>query len=429
MKKILAYALILGLLPTLWSCSGSDASADAEKLLQTVPSDAAVVAVLDLESILDHVGAKADGTKVKDGENLLKMLGSINKTGDLKQLLDGESSVVFTSAVIFNYQGGMYLTGLLDDAETFRGYVQKKFPDEKWTNRNGLWSLRDVVQIGNQFWLAESVHPDLDKILLFSKQTKAQSILSLEEYADNLVKCDHDVAMLGSISGMIDASEMSFGDRTTFRLVSGMCFDNATWLAGHLDIDKEVLKGEVEVLDNKFKSSKCELKMGKIDVDQVIALGGDANTLMAVAVPQKLVKQIIDAAQSFGGNLPKMYEDFLLPLDGTIAIAAETSVSGENSGAPSFMASIATKGNQAPLMQQLQSQGMDVTSEGNLLIVKHGNYGKGAFAVKDAAPEMKDACMAIRSSVSEKGRTTDVQFLLKESGKSLKLLIEIRNNK
>lgn len=399
------------------SCSSSDASGDAEALLQTVPADASVVAVLDLESIIDHSGGKAKGAEMKDGRQLKEAIARLDKKGDATRLFDGEASVSLTAAVYFTSGGNSYLTFRLEDAEKFREYVAKREkesnPSAEWSKDGDIYRLGAYAQTGEQGWLMMNQRSDAP-IADFAELTKARSFLS-NEYAATLSACEHDAQWYASINGLLDAAGISFGDRTTIRLASSMLFDNATALAGYAQLDDKDLDITLDVIATDGKPAKCNLKFGKIDIAQVAALGGNANTIFAIDMPHKLVEQLLKSAESFGGSMPTLYKNVLTPIDGTVAVAS--SGSADISNAP-FIASIATSGNAAPLMQTLFDAGYKPVSEGDLLKFSSGNYGDGAFSVADASKDMEGASMAV---VCRDAKGYDVKVKLAEHKSGLRL--------
>lgn len=385
-----AAGVILFLSLLLAACSGSEAKDDAEALLQTVPADAVSVGVIDLERLIGDLGAKADGTVIKKGDALKKELIGFNSKFDYNSLFDGKSGIRFTSAVFFSDAKGSYLTCLAEDGETLRKYLTEK-AGAKWTKEGNLYVADNFVQKGNQLWIvSKGSHESLDE---YSELTRARSFLS-KDYASVLTACDHGITWYASVNSAIDKAGMSFSERTSVRLVTSMIFDNIEAVAGYADVKENEFEVIAEALDSKGKVAKCNLKFGKIDVKQVAALGGNANTLFAISLPHALIEKLMKSAESFGGTMPALYSNIFLPIDGTVAVASSVTPETKTTDV-AYVASIATTGNQGSLMQSLYSLGLKPDSDGNLLKLSSGNYGAGAYKVEDAARKFEGAAIGL----------------------------------
>lgn len=394
MKKLLRLLPVVGILMLMASCTQSDAPADALKLLGHVPENSACVVVMDIESILDHTGGKASGTELRKGEDLREAFGASKSLSSFLGVLDGNSTVEFTSAVVFEYQGRPYVGCVFGDSEKFRSYVEsnpKLNPGRKqWEKEGDFYTLGNYTLYQDICWIAPA--EDLsENSKAFKGLSKVESFLN-NPYSETLSKCGHDVQWWGSINGLVEASGMGFGDRTTFRMISGMLFDDAKSICGYGDLKGTTLSTVAQVLDGKGKTAKCQLKFGEIDGEQVKALEGNANVIGAVAVTGKLVKQVIKGSESFGGAMPKAYSRALEPIDGTLAYASESEKPGEFKD---FRASVATDGNQAPLMELLQGLGFEVQTTDKLLKFSSGSYGNGQFTLADASEKLNGAALGL----------------------------------
>ncbi|MDE5552691.1 MAG: hypothetical protein K2I91_05760, partial [Muribaculaceae bacterium] len=366
----------------LSACSNTDTPAHAEALLLTVPADPAYVQVLDIDRFIDNNGGKADGSVVKNDERLRKELVTAFPKFDIASLLDGEAGISFTAAVVFADNLQNYLTFRVEDGEKFRAYTSAK-AGLKWTQRDKLYTADSLAQSGNQVWLCSK--GNFDRISEYASLTKARSFMS-NEYAATLSACEHDIAYYIPVSAAIDASSMSFSERASLRMALSMVFDNVVAVAGYADAKDKKVEVTADMLDSNGRIAKCNLKLGKIDVAQTAALGGNANTIFAISLPHQLIDQLLKTAESLGGTMPALYKNLLTPLDGTVALATSVTTDMDKTDVP-FIASIATTGNQAPLMQSLYGMGLKPVSEGNLLKISVGNYGAGALKVADAAKE------------------------------------------
>lgn len=386
-------------------CSNQSAPEDARKLLSTVPSDAGVVCVADVESLIDDSGL----TK-KDAQSLLKD----DKKHDvmMRAVTDPASGVRATAAVYFASGGDLLTTFLLDDSEKFRIWLEQTMSDVEPKRGDSFWSKsgeaylhagrsNSFTVLDNQVWMSNGVAPvDETTVAAFSELSESRSVIG-QEYGAKLAECDDMVAFYAPLAGLMDVAGLSFADRTQIRMFSSMLFEDVSAIAGTADIDGRTLKFECSVLNDKGKKARCNLKLGKIDVQKVAALGGDAETIFAVSLPHALMQQLIKSSKTLGGSYPAAYEAVMECLDGTAAVAAglpdsTAKVSRSPLDTP-FTAFISTRGNQAPLMELFYNAGIKPSAEAGQVLVKNGNYGKGALNVAATAEEMKGAVLAIAS--------------------------------
>lgn len=384
-------SLLLASITLLSACSNTDVPAHAEALLQTVPADPAYVQVLNLDRFIDNNGGKADGDIIKDADRLTTELVKAFPKFDIASLLAGDAGVSFTAAVVFadNIQG--YITFQVEDGEKFRAYTTSKC-GLKWTLHDKIHTADSIAQSGNQVWLCSK--GNFDRIAEYAALTKARSFMS-NGYAGTLTACGHDMAWYVPVSAAIDASSaLSFSERASLRMALSMVFDNVVAVAGYADAKDNKIELTADMLDSDGRIAKCNLKLGKIDVAQTAALGGNANTILAISLPHHLIEQLLKTAESLGGTMPALYKNLLTPLDGTVALATSVTADNGKTDVP-FTASIATSGNQAPLMQTLFGMGLKPVSDGNLLKISMGNYGAGALKVEDAAKKFEGASIGM----------------------------------
>ncbi|MDE5773860.1 MAG: hypothetical protein K2H86_05335 [Muribaculaceae bacterium] len=390
------------------ACSTSDAPADAETLLQTVPANTAKVILINITDLINHNGGKVDATQIKDGENIRKSLAKQYPALDVTSLFDGESGIRFTAAVNFTDNAADYLTFLVEDGEQFRNYITAK-AGTQWTKTGKLYTTHSMAQLGNQVWYSNSLDPD--KVTEYAGLTKARSFLS-NDYSKKLTECDHDAIFYISVAGMLDMSNISFSERTTIRMATSMLFDDLAAIAGYADFKDKEITVVGDMINTKGEIAGCNLKLGKLDIKQIAALNGNANYLIALSLPHELIDQILKSAESFGGTMPSLYKNILTPIDGTIAFATSTRLDRPSTDA-AFTASIATQGNQASLMEFLYSVNLKPVSDGNLLKINSGNYGDGAFKIADAAKDLEGASFGL---VMHSDDSNTVITILKHEG-------------
>ncbi len=395
------YLLFIGLI--ISSCS-SDSEETAKQLFANVPADADVVALCNIKKVIGHSGAEVKDGKVEDASKLTDLI-SLNDA-DLKKkiqrLFSEDSGFGYDMAVYFLKGGQPTIITLLSDPEKFKTVLLKEVPGDWNVVKNGKLTIYEKEGFGiveDKLFISRAITADqIARLMTLSEVESFNSV----DYAEKMAKSDDDVTLWSSIDGLFDASGLGFAKKTQARMALGMFFNNPKYIVGSADLKKDELELEFEILDNTLKPSKCELKLSKIDVANVAALGGNADVIGGVAISEKLVEQLLNVASSAGGALPKAYSDLLSPIDGTIAIAASTDTSNPmyimNAG---YRASIATNGKQnAQLAQALQALGT-VSIDGNLINVSKGAYGNGSMDVKETAQKFKDAWLGVAFNISQ----------------------------
>lgn len=396
--KVYTLLLTLALLPLLLGgCSGSD-SADTLELLSTVPADAETVGVLRINTLINQTGGKVKDGRIENSENLLNGIKKFYtgfKIDDLnshfEQLLAPESGIEASSMVIFVYRGEPYITGMIADEDKLVACIDKLRPGE-WTVDGKTKTKSEFSLRNGRLWIHKEGRDG--QIETFSNLSEVESFRS-NEYAATISKATDAFSFWGSIEGVLKTSGISFSKLATTRMALGMFFNSPTYIVGEGNIEKDNLRAAVRILDNKLNPSKCELAVSKIDTSLVASLGGNANFVFAGAVSQKLIKQLIDLASSFGGNMPEAYSSALEPLDGTIAFAATMAPSAGFSGI-GFKGAVQTSGkNNARLLQILEPFVGKVEVSGDTFLFGNDGYGTGAAKLSDVAKEFDGAWIGV----------------------------------
>lgn len=383
-------ALFLALtLLSLPSCSNGN-EADIHDLLATVPAEADAVVVANLSQIVEQAGGKVKDGKITDMGELEKIIKAApaKDKKSVEWVLSENSGIDCTAATLFFLQGKPLLTLTLNDVEAFRANVDKQLPGE-WIKEAGDVLAKDEFKIfKNRLWICDE---NAEQIVKFMNLSETQSFTS-NKYAETLTKSDDAVAYWASIDGIMRIGSLPFAKQAQARMGLGMFFKDAQALAGEGNIKDKAVELEGTLINSDCSTSKCELELSKIDPTIVASLEGNANSVFAIAVSQKLVKQLLDLASSVGGAMPQQFSDILSPLDGTIAFATQQDVNDLDAN-PGFRGAISTNGkNSVQLAQNLQLIG-DVKADGNILRVSKGAYGKGEFALADVAKEFDGAWM------------------------------------
>lgn len=368
-----------------------DRGADVNELFRTVPSTASYVIVADLHSIIEKSGSKVDGDKVLPGPELEKVLkqggesGKSGKSAVAQAFLDGESGIEPSVMVAFADGFSNYAVGILSSTSRFQKFVTKQNGGE-WKEQDGVKYNGMYAVAENRFWVnASNRDIDPDKIKEYLALSEKQSFAG-SDFASMLQDSDRDLTGWCDMDGVMNTAGVNFQQRAMVKMVSEAMFKDAEFAVFDMQFDKGVLKTEGRLLDSKGKDAKYLLSSQKVDEKVLDRIGGKGDALFAMAVPQKLIKQIQDMA-SGKMSMVGVVAGAMGCVDGTVAMAFSepSAVKGV----------IQTNGKStSDLMALLQQTGTEVTKEGKDLLFSMGEMG-GMENVKDMASMLKGCSMGV----------------------------------
>lgn len=424
MKKIstLLTALFALVAIMMTGCSKSS-NDDARSLLQTVPADAGMVAVINVKNITDAIGCENDGSQIILSEEIRKALAGNGLPAEDKEMIraltSGESGVA-TNAIVYFSAARDYVTGLLNNPDQFVAYMKKHggSGDHEATvqEEDGVKIIGKAAVIGNQFWISSPGRPDATQLKYYQKLSDKQSYVSAPGAA-RLLADDEAVSF---VADMNSAASKAGGNSTQLRMATSLLFDGASYFAGGVKVGKEDIEMESAVLNSDFKPAKFLLPTDKIDTSVVKSMGSGADVFFAAGISKDFVKKLMDLSKSFLGGLPADYTASIGQLDGTLALRSDA-------GMKDMEIKVQTDGKDfGTLSTVLQSMGLSVTRDGNTVnIVSGTDQFTGAIAPDKAASMLKGAWMgAVVADYPEKGTTIVVRFENEKSGLEINVEVE-----
>lgn len=382
-------------------CSDKSNEDDSLQLLSTVPADAGMVSVINLDVLVSQSGGKVKDGKVQQADALEKMAGQYLKGHDLevaKWLLSPESGVECSSAVLFFYKSRPYLYALIADEDALRAGIDKLWPGEWQTSGKTSHKEQVAIRDGRVLLLPDT---DATPAETFANLSEPSSFRS-NAYAETLAKSSDAFSSWATLDALWTGAGLSFSDLTLARMAMNMAFKNPKYLTGAANISDGGLTTSVSVLDADMKPAHCELAVSQLDTKLISAFGGNANCVMAVAVSQKLVKQLMQLGSSFGGQLPPAFSSAIESLDGTVAIASSAeldNMKGSDVESAGFKCTIQTNGkNNAALLQTLEAVMGKAKIEGNTFTFGNDAYGNGIAPVADVAKTFDGAWLGVATA-------------------------------
>ncbi|MDE6683008.1 MAG: DUF4836 family protein, partial [Muribaculaceae bacterium] len=390
-RSITAYFAAIAIVITslLTSCSGNNA--DVSELLATVPADATAVIAVNVKSLVEKSGSKIDGSKIVPGDDIKQFLKNNASTPDekriIRNILDGESGIDPTVAVIFLEETELYFTGFLANPDKFKEFMAKEY-EGSFSESNGISTLSNVALKGNQFWINNSkTRNDIDpeQITRFLALDDKLSFLS-NSYSKKLSDFSNDIDGWGNLSSLYNASDMSFQEKAMAGLALAGLFSDAQDISFHANFEKGKLVTGLNILNSKGLPAQFNLPTDRIDVGMVKNLSESGDIIVAMAISPKLVEQL---QNDFGDkNIPGlgMLMPALSALDGTCVVEG-----GENG----FKGAFSTKGDATAALSDLLSQlsKATVSKDGKFLRFQQGDV-KGKILNADVADRFKGAMIA-----------------------------------
>lgn len=382
----LAAILISSLLP---SCSGD--KADVSELLNTIPADATSVIAVNVKSLVEKAGSKIDGSKIIPGDEIKGLISNKSLSADEKRIiqniLNGESGIDPTVAVIFLEGTELYFTGYLASPDKFKTFMAKEY-EGSFTENNGISILSNVAMKGNQFWINNSKtrnEIDPEQITRFLALDDKLSFLS-NGYAEKLSSFTSDIEGWANLSSLYNASDMSFQEKAVAGLALAGLFSDAQDISFHADFEKGKLVTGLSVLNSKGEPAKFNLPTDRIDVGMVKNLSDSGDIIMAMAISPKLIDQL---QKDFGDkNIPGlgMLMPALSAIDGTCVFEGN-----ENC----FKGALSTKGEATAALSDLISNltKTSVTKDGKILRFQQGEVN-GTLKNAEIADKFKGAMFA-----------------------------------
>lgn len=376
MKKIFTFAVftvMLSLMLGVSSCS-SDKSADATGLFKTIPADAGYVAVANMQNLLEKAGCKVDEDKIEAGKEVTAMLPKVENLQFRKLLqtfFTGESGVDPSVIAIFNEGYYTYLTGYASDPAKFKATTEKEF-SVKFGDNDGVSIADNVAVIGNQFWVNLGQHNiDVRDVKHFSNLDNAQSFNN-SKYAESLREVEKDIEGWGNIGGMLNTANFSFQDRATIQVALETLFTDPSAFTFSAEFKKGEAEFMADILNSKGEFAKYKFPTEKLDLKTIEGIGGNAVNLVAVAIPQKMISQLLKDTEKQSPSVFGIYLKALSDIDGTIAVASDL----EGNSLKGVMTTNGENGSQ--LAGSLKSMfGVDAVKENKLVKFTKGTISGG----------------------------------------------------
>lgn len=383
------------------SCS-KDSSSDVRELLATVPSDASLVGAGNAGELLKKAGCDVSGDKAELTPEMEALIGDAKKSGiEVPDgIFSGEAGVELGAMVFFVEGKNVYLTGNLSDADKFVTYCEGK-TNGKFSENDDVRTLNNIAVKGSRFWLSGDSSVDVKEIVRFAALSEEQSFLS-NTLSGELAKTENDIVVWGNIDGLANLG-MGMGNLGMARIVLSSVVENAQDFLLTAKFEKGKGTSEFRIFDGKGKEAKFLLPMGKIDTSTVKKLGEKGSVVVAIDINKKFVAKIKELVQTFGGDIPSLYNSIIEPLDGTACAALSPDMQEGR-------VIVTTTGDKTAALKGVLNSVGNVTTDGKLLIATKGEP-TGDIEISKAADELSGAMMGVVAAPSnDMGKYMGVSF-------------------
>lgn len=354
----------------LSSCSGNS-TADTRELLATIPSDVSFVAVANLKAVIEDAGAKVDGSTVKIDKDLAAKIAAADSTAFLPRFISyvADGGVDPSVAAVFREGYNTFAAGFLADTDKFKELVEKEFGG-KFTADGDIATCGNVAVSGNRFWVCVTSRNTINPsdIKHFTSLSEKQSIISNKNADTALSDMDHDIQAWGDIKGVLNAAGLDFGSKAAATMALETIFDDAESMAWTADFEKGKFVATGMVMNSKGGLAKFNFPTSEIDQSVIRKIEGNKNSVLAVAIPSKLIKALEEQTKSKGASMIGMLLPMLSSLDGTCVYTEDADKSAS--------AIISTNGGgTAELSDLLNQYGYTVKKDGKLLLCSKKGEG------------------------------------------------------
>lgn len=421
-KSILVGLMVVMTTLAFNSCS-KDKSADAGELLATIPSDASLVAVANTSAILEKAGCKIEDEKITPSKELMEMVENIKNSETktaVKTLFSGDSGIDPAVTALFQVGYYKYLTGFLADPSKFKSFVEKNV-STSFNSENDVEVASNVAVKGNRYWInLGQTAIDVMEVKHFASLDKAQSFLS-NKYSERMTTIEKDIEGWGNLMGILKTANLSFQDQATIQVAIQTIFEDPASIGFAIEVKDNKLAAEAYPLNSKGNYAKYRLPDEKVDIKTIESIVGNAQGLLAIAIPKKLIEKLSDDASSKSPSVLGIYLKQLSGLDGTAAVA----ISGEG-----MRGVLTTNGQEISGLQQILGSDVAITKEGNLLRLSRGTMNGGVEVAK-LAEYMKGAIAGVSTAIEPGKPFTSggvASVTLRKSGDGLQIRVDAVSN-
>lgn len=372
----------------LMSGCRKDNGADVSEILRTIPNSASFVGVADLQKLITKTGSKIADGKIEASPELQAAIDKSKASSrqSIQAVLSGDSGIEPSIMVGFADGYNVFVTGIVSNSSKFEEFVSKQ-NGTAWKENDGIRTNGTIAMAENRFWIQTSGQSQIDPMVIkgYMALSEKQSFAS-SKFAGDLAEMDKDVKGWCDLNGVTNVMNMDFQTRAITKMALSSLFSDAGFAMITADFEKGSANIEARFLNDKGKDAKYLYSSEKISESTIGAIGGNADALMAIAVPNKLIEQLREKTSGQISMLGIVLQAFG-SVDGTVA--AGISKTGNVKGI------IETTGSgTGDLMSLLRQYGLNTTNNGKQVFFSKGDLTMGE-PVTTLGEQLKGASMGM----------------------------------
>lgn len=290
-----------------------------QRLLETIPENASVIAILDGSSLLRKLGASSDGNYFKPGNEIISISKKLMKMKEdswqITDIFDGKAGIDLSVIAIYSDGADLWVTGFVADADRFRKFVEDCM-DGGFKTESDIEVSQNIALADNRFWITdgrvEEVAAKVKKYRALSDIKSFAATIGGKKISDSVSDCVLAVNLKSvySLSGNIAAMA-----------AMSMFYDDAKVALVNADSEKGKILISGNIYDSKGEIAKSSLKYEPIDISALKELSS-CSVVMAAGLPHSSVDRIFSYLKSFipYNSKQSMIEKIVESVDGTFAI-------------------------------------------------------------------------------------------------------------
>lgn len=317
MRKLNLLA-ILAVVAMVFSTSCSKDEKDkAEDLLKTIPSKSGLVAVANMQGMLEKAGCTVKGDEIELSSEIRGLINNIgNKEAEefVKSVLEGEAGIDMNVVAAFEYDDDMYMTGHINDKDKFEKAIQDAMDTKFHEKKDGIKVAKIVAYKGDQFWVTREI--ETGKIKKFLDLDKDKSMVEVKS-AKTLGEMEHDVMVWGNITSLLNfAQDIRMSERGAFQIMLSALFKDAEDFLAYWDFEEGAVKAELKVMNKNGEPAEYLMSNKPIEMSAFNELGGTADMVGAISITSDMISHLID---NFGAmiGIPAEVVPMLKSIGGT----------------------------------------------------------------------------------------------------------------
>jgi hypothetical protein len=315
MKKIISYLTVMVMVLCMASCSNT---ANKARLLESVPKDASIVAVFNIQELSKKLNNTIDKNGVSYSATFQKCVDQMSRSEKkCFNSLYGDGAIDPSWIIVYEYDNNVYVSGIVKDEKKFKSAIEDALEDS-FATEEGIQVCANLAMDDGIFVMSSKNRDSENPIALLKLDSKMS--IADTDLGKRIKDKDDDIYAVTTIANIPNIDELAY-----FKMGLSTAFKGAEYIEMTTDFEDGEAELKAEILDSKFEEAKVNsmFKLNKLNFDVINKLPSGAMMTFAIDIPSSLIKNIMPMVASMGGSLngiPSNILDLLNNIDGTLAI-------------------------------------------------------------------------------------------------------------